>query len=56
MENADGVKGHHEPIGENTHNSELYDKYVKRILDIILSGMGLIIFSLFMLQLICYKN
>lgn len=42
-ENADGVKGHLEAIGENKYNPKFYDKYIKRILDIIFSGLGLII-------------
>lgn len=44
-ENADGVKGHLEEIGEAEYRGSLYDKYGKRTLDIFLSGMGLIILS-----------
>lgn len=45
VENADGVKGHLEEIGEAEYRGSLYDKYGKRALDIFLSGMGLIILS-----------
>lgn len=52
-ENADGVRGHLEAIPTEVENSEyvhkrrvgIYEKYVKRILDIILSGVGLIFLS-----------
>lgn len=44
-ENADGVKGHLEEIGESVYKGSLYDKYGKRALDVFLSGMGLIILS-----------
>ena len=44
-ENADGVKGHLEEIGEAEYRGSLYDKYGKRALDVFLSGMGLIILS-----------
>lgn len=43
IENADGVRGHLEAVGESIYNPKFYDKYVKRILDIILSGIGLIL-------------
>lgn len=44
-ENADGVKGHLEEIGEAEYKGSFYDKYGKRALDIFLSGMGLIVLS-----------
>lgn len=44
-ENADGVCGHLEAIGPSRHQAALYEKYGKRILDIILSLTGLIILS-----------
>lgn len=52
-ENADGVRGHLEAIGDSNHKSGIYEKYVKRCLDIILSFGGLIILSpvLFILSL-----
>ena len=33
-ENADGVHGHLEAIGESCHKPSLYEKYVKRSMDI----------------------
>ena len=44
-ENADGVRGHLEAIGETEHHAGLYEAFVKRLLDIILSLGGLIILS-----------
>ena len=43
--NADGVCGHLEAEGETQHNPSLYEKYVKRAFDIILSFGGLIVLS-----------
>ncbi len=42
-ENADGVRGHLEAIGESHHKAGIYEKYIKRLLDIILSFGGLVI-------------
>ena len=44
-ENADGVRGHLEAVGESEYKGSLYDKYGKRALDVFLSGMGLIVLS-----------
>lgn len=44
-ENADGVKGHLEAVGDAEYHSGFYDKYVKRGLDIVLSFGGLVILS-----------
>lgn len=44
-ENADGVKGHLEAIGESAHAPSIYEKYVKRGIDIILSFGGLVALS-----------
>ena len=44
-ENADGVRGHLESIGPSCHRARMYEKYVKRGLDIILSFMGMVILS-----------
>ena len=44
-ENADGVRGHLEAIGPSIHKAGLYEKYVKRFLDISLSLGGLIVLS-----------
>lgn len=44
-ENADGVKGHLEAVGDSEYKGSFYDKYGKRALDVFLSGMGLIVLS-----------
>lgn len=44
-ENADGERGYLESIGETEYCPKIYDKYIKRILDIILSFGGLVILS-----------
>ena len=44
-ENADGVRGHLEAVGESSHQAGVYEKYIKRILDIILSFGGLVLLS-----------
>ena len=44
-ENVDGVRGHLEAIGETQHKAGIYEKYVKRILDVILSFGGLVVLS-----------
>lgn len=44
-ENADGVKGHLEAIGDSDHKSGIYEKYVKRGIDIALSFGGLVVLS-----------
>lgn len=49
--NADGVKGHLEAVGESEHKPSLYEKYIKRTLDIVLSFGGLIILSPLLLTL-----
>ncbi len=41
--NADGVKGHLEAVGEVTYKAKLYDKCIKRIIDIVLSFIGLVV-------------
>lgn len=43
--NADGVCGHLEAIGETSHRPTIYEKYVKRGIDIILSFGGLVALS-----------
>ena len=43
--NADGVCGHLEAIGETSHKAGVYEKYVKHIIDIILSFGGLVVLS-----------
>lgn len=44
-ENADGVRGHLEAVGTINHTPSLYEKYVKRGLDIVLSFGGLVALS-----------
>lgn len=44
-ENADGVRGHLEAIGASDHVPGIYEKYVKRGLDILLSFGGLVALS-----------
>ena len=44
-ENADGVRGHLEAVGESNHKAGFYERVVKRILDAILSFGGLVILS-----------
>lgn len=44
-ENADGVRGHLEAVGESQHRAGLYEKYIKRGLDVILSFGGLVVLS-----------
>ena len=43
--NADGVRGHLESAGETEYIPTIYDKYLKRTIDIILSFGGLVILS-----------
>lgn len=45
VENADGVKGHLEAVGESNYHPGFYEKYVKRGIDIILSFIGLVVLS-----------
>lgn len=45
FENADGVKGHLKAVGDSEYKPGIYDKYVKRVIDIILSFGGLVILS-----------
>lgn len=44
-ENADGVKGHLETVGESDYHPGFYEKHIKRGIDIILSFGGLVILS-----------
>lgn len=48
-ENADGVRGHLEAIGDSDYKPGLYEKYVKRGIDILLSFGGLVVLSPFLL-------
>lgn len=44
-ENADGVRGHLEDVGETSYRASFYERIVKRCLDIVLSFCALIILS-----------
>lgn len=44
-ENADGVRGHLKAVGESQHKAGVYEKYIKRGLDVILSFGGLVVLS-----------
>lgn len=43
--NADGINGHLEAVGDSQYNLSVYDKYVKRGVDILISFAGLIFLS-----------
>ncbi len=44
-ENADGVRGHLEAVGNSAHKAGVYERFIKRSLDIILSFGGLLVLS-----------
>lgn len=44
-ENADGVRGHLEAVGDSEHKAGVYEKYIKRGMDIVLSFGGLVVLS-----------
>lgn len=44
-ENADGVRGHLEAVGDSKHKAGAYEKVFKRLFDIILSFGGLLVLS-----------
>lgn len=44
-ENADGVRGHLEAVGESVHRPGVYERFVKRVIDIVLSFGGLVLLS-----------
>lgn len=44
-ENADGEKGHLEAVGEAEHHQGIYERYIKRAIDIVLSFCGLVALS-----------
>ena len=44
-ENADGEKGHLEAVGEAEHHQGIYERYIKRAIDIVLSFCGLVVLS-----------
>ena len=44
-ENADGVRGHLEAVGETKKSKGIYDRYIKRAIDVVLSFGGLVVLS-----------
>lgn len=44
-ENADGLKGHLEAVAETEHKAGIYEKYIKRGIDVVLSFGGLVVLS-----------
>lgn len=44
-ENADGVRGHLEAVGESVHRPGVYERFFKRVIDIVLSFGGLVLLS-----------
>ena len=44
-ENADGVRGHLEAIGDSDYKEGTYSKYIKRGMDVVLSFGGLVVLS-----------
>lgn len=44
-ENADGVRGHLEEVRDSIYKPNFYDRYLKRIIDVVLSFGGLVILS-----------
>lgn len=45
LENADGMCGHLEAIGESNYKAGIYEKYIKRGIDVVLSFGGLVVLS-----------
>ena len=45
QENADGVRGHLEAIGPSNHQPGIYETYIKRVLDVVVSLSGMIVLS-----------
>lgn len=44
-ENADGVRGHLEEVGISDYTPSFYEKYTKRVIDLILSFVALVVLS-----------
>ena len=45
LQNADGMRGHLEAVGETDHKASFYERIIKRILDLVLSFGGLVVLS-----------
>lgn len=55
-ENADGVKGHLEAIGEIRYKPGFYERYTKRWMDIVFSFLGIVVLSpIYLLLFIAIK-
>lgn len=55
-ENADGLRGHLEVIGISEYIPGIYEKFFKRVIDIILSGLGLIVlFPIYLIVIVAIK-
>ena len=55
-ENADGVRGHLKAIGNSDYKAGIYEKCVKRVVDMILSGVGLIVLApIYLIVIIAIK-
>lgn len=50
--NADGAEGHLEAVGAAAYHPGLYERFVKRLLDMILSFFGLLILSPILLVIV----
>ena len=44
-ENADGERGYLKAIGDIEYKAKIYDRYIKRIIDVLLSFIGLVVLS-----------
>ena len=44
-ENADGMRGHLEAVGEADGKRSFYDRFIKRVIDVVLSFCGLVVLS-----------
>lgn len=44
-ENADGMRGHLEAVGEADGERSFYDRFIKRVIDVVLSFCGLVVLS-----------
>ena len=44
-ENADGVRGHLKAVGNSNYSPGIYETSIKRLLDVVLSGVGLVALS-----------
>ncbi len=55
-ENADGIRGHLKAVGNSDYKAGIYEKCVKRVVDMILSGVGLIVLApIYLIVIIAIK-